>query len=260
MAGYSTTNLLTLEDRMDDMFTLLLNWLDHFATTQQPMDLDRFFTFTAADITGQLLFSKPFGFLAEGRDIDDTLRRSHDIVGIGTAAGYFPWLNKLVANPFVTWTGVLPFKLIFVTAINAIAEREKNPDAGYDILTHWFDALKQGKVTLRDVQAQTTLGVTAGTDAMSTGLQSFVYYMVRRPDTWRECREEIRKAQEGGKCQGRVVSYGDAMELPYLQACIKEALRLFGPLGTGLPRVVGKEGLKLGDRVFEEGTVLSIHP
>lgn len=260
MQGYSITSLLTLEDRIDEIFAHLLDWMDKFSAKKQSMDLDKFFTFTAADITGQLLFSKPFGFISKGYDIEQTLSRSHGIVGIGTVAGYFPWLNKLVANPFVTWTGILPFRLIFVTAMNAIAERERNPDVQYDILTHWFKALQQGKVSLCNIQAQTTLGITAGTDAMSTGLQSFVYYMIRHPTAWKRCREEIARAQEQGKCKSRVVSYVDAKELPYLQACIKESLRLFGPLGTGLPRVVPEGGIKLGDRFFPEGTVLAIHP
>ena len=264
MQGYSTSSLLTLESRMDEIFVLLLNWMDKFSLSQKPLELAQFFSFTAADITGQLLFSRPFGFLASGRDVDDTLSRSHKIVGLGTVAGYFPWLNKLVSNPFVTWTGILPFRLIFVTALNAIAEREntnQSQDAKQqDILTQWFASLDQGKITLRDVQAQTTLGVLAGTDAMSTGLQSFVYHMIRHETAWKRSREEIRAAQREGRCLDAVVSYADAQELRYLQACIKESLRLFGPLGTGLPRVVPQGGIKIGERTFEEGTTLSIHP
>ncbi|KAH8900596.1 cytochrome P450 [Thozetella sp. PMI_491] len=260
MQGYSTSSLLALEKYMDVPFGLLLGWMDKFSATKEPMDLDKFFTFTAADITGELLFSKSFGFTSEGYDIGHTLSRSHKIMGIGTVSGYYPWLNKLVANPFVTWSGVLPFKLIFTTAINAIAAREKSSSDRHDILTHWFKSLEDGKVTLRDIQAQTTLGVVGGTDAMSTGLQSFVYHMIRHPDAWQRCRNEIAKEEAEGRCGDQVISFADAQELPYLQACIKESLRLFGPLGTGLPRVAGEGGTKLGDRVFPKGTILSIHP
>ncbi|KAK5651775.1 hypothetical protein OQA88_11642 [Cercophora sp. LCS_1] len=195
LQGYSTTSLLRQEERMDEVFSLLLDWLHHFATTQKKMDLDEFFTFTAADITGQVLFSKPFGFLREGRDIDDTLACSHGIAGIGSVAGYSPWANKLVANPLVTWFGVLPFKLIFDTAMNAITERQKqlsdSEERSNDILNQWLQAHTDSKLTLRNVQAQTTLGVSAGTDAISTGFQTFVYNTMRHPTAWRKYREEI---------------------------------------------------------------------
>jgi cytochrome P450 len=250
---------------MDGIFSQLLDWLDHFSATNdkiRPMDLDHFFTYTAADITGEVLFSKPFGFLSEGKDIEDTLSRSHGIVGIGTVAGYFPWANKLVANPFVTWTGILPFRLIFETAMKAISDRQgRADDMNNDVLTQWFQAHADGKLTLRDVQAQTTLGVTAGTDAMSTGFQSFVYYTMRHPTAWQRCRNEVLQAQQKhGRCKSKVVSFADAQTLPYLQACIKESLRLFGPLGTGLARVAVAGGTKVGDRVFPAGTALAIHP
>ncbi|GAB1318473.1 Pisatin demethylase [Madurella fahalii] len=260
MQGYSTSYLLALEERLDATFTFLLDWMDKFSTEKQPMDLDKFFTFTAADVTGDLLFSKPFGFISKGYDINETLSRSHKVAGIGTVGGYFPWLNKLLANPFVTWTGILPFGLIYDTAMNAIAEREKNPGVQSDILTHWLKAYQEGKVTLRDVQAQATLGVLAGTDAMSTGMQSFLYHLIRHPAAWQRCSDEVTSARAQGKCDTRIVSFEHAQELPYLQACIKESLRLFGPLGTGLPRVAAAGGTKLGDRVFPSGTCLAIHP
>ncbi len=260
MHGYSTSNLLALEKHIDVSFSLLLDWMDKFAALGEAMDLDKFFTFTAADITGELLFSKPFGFISKGYDINKTLARSHKIIGLGTVGGYYPWLNRLLANPFVTWTGILPFKLIYTTAINAIAEREKNPNARFDILTHWFKAHAEGKVTMRDIQAQATLGVVGGTDAMSTGLQSFVYHMIRHPTAWQRCQDEIQESQARGKCTDQVISFADAQDLPYLQACIKESLRLFGPLGTGLPRVAPEGGTRLGDRIFPKGTVLAIHP
>ena len=260
MQGYSTSNLLMLEEHIDAPFALLLDWMDEFSALKRPMDLDKFFTFAAADVSGELLFSKSFGFISKGHDINKTLERSHTIMGIGSVSGYFPWLNRLLANPVVTWAGILPFGLIYNAAVDAIAEREKNPDVRCDILTHWFKAHREGKVTLRDIEAQATLGVLGGTDAMSTGLQSFVYHLIRHPGGWQRCRHEATEAQARGKCTDRVVSFADARELPYLQACIKEALRMFGPTGTGLPRVVPKGGTKLGDRVFPEGTILAIHP
>ncbi|KAK4206687.1 Pisatin demethylase [Rhypophila decipiens] len=256
--GYSTSSLLRQEHRIDAIFSNLLDWLDRFASSQKPMDLDKFFTFTAADITGEVLFSKPFGYVAEGKDIDDTLARSHGIAGIGTATAYFPWLNKLVANPFMTWTGILPFRLIFETALNAIAERQttQKGEKHNDVLAHWLQAHEEGKLTMRNVQAQTTLGVSGGTDGMSTGLQTFVYHTMRHPTAWQRCREEVLQL----KRKNRVVSFSDAQTMPYLQACIKESLRLFGPLGTGLPRVAVKGGTTIGERNFPEGVALSIHP
>lgn len=84
--------------------------------------------------------------------------------------------------------------------------------------------------------------------------------MVRSPQALKRARDEIVTAQSNGRCQDRVVSYTDAQKLSYFQACIKEALRVFGTNHMGLPRVAPVGGLTIGDRTFPAGTVLSIHP
>ena len=45
----------------------------------------------------------------------------------------------------------------------------------------------------------------------------------------------------------------------FVQACVKEALRIFGPVPMGLPRIAPKGGLVIGDRVIPEGTIVSIN-
>lgn len=92
-------------------------------------------------------------------------------------------------------------------------------------------------------------------------------------------RDEIDTAQKEGRCQDQIITYADAARLPFLQANIKEALRIFAPVPSkhlaslismihdvaymflvGLPRVAPKGSIKFGDTSFTEGTVLSCNP
>jgi cytochrome P450 len=91
-------------------------------------------------------------------------------------------------------------------------------------------------------------------------LQSFVYHLLRHPESWRRAQAEIKAAQAKGRCRGRIVSYLDSQELPYLQACIHEGMRMFGPSPFGLARVAPEGGITIGDTYFPKGTVLSINP
>ncbi len=166
----------------------------------------------------------------------------------------------LVANPFFTWTGILPFKLIYTTALNAIAERQRNPDARFDILTHWLKAYQDGKVTMRDIQAQATLGVLGGTDAMSTGLQTFVYHLIRHPTAWERCRAEIAEAREQGKCTDSVVSLRPCSRASLSASLHQESLRLFGPSALDFRVSPLREAQNLAIEYFLRGTILTIHP
>lgn len=101
---------------------------------------------------------------------------------------------------------------------------------------------------------------SAGSDTVSCALQSAVYHMIRHPSAWQRARAEIDEAQaRGGLCGDRVVSYADAQQLPYLQACFKEALRVFHPVSMGTPRVVPRDGVTIGGRFFPAGTTVSLN-
>lgn len=261
-AGYLLTNLLQAEPAVDETVELLLAWFDKHAEEHKPIDLDRFFTYTTFDIVGEVIFSKSFGFLREGRDIGGAIANSlaqNIYVAVG---GYIQWFHLLLSNPLVTWLEVLPFGHIIDTAVGAIKEREKNPDARFDAVAHWFRYLSQnpGRMSPREVQSAASNAVAAGADTVACGLQAFVYHMIRRPDLWQQVRAEIDSTglSAPGSRQ-KVVPYADAQRLPLLHACIKEALRVFGPAPMGLPRVAGKEGVTIGDRTFPEGTILSVN-
>ena len=84
--------------------------------------------------------------------------------------------------------------------------------------------------------------------------------MIRHPNAWQRARAEIDQARaQNGICGDSVVTYADAQRLPYLQACFKEALRIFAPVAMGTPRVVPPEGVTLGGRFFPAGTTVSLN-
>lgn len=75
------------------------------------------------------------------------------------------------------------------------------------------------------------MGLTSS-DTVSCGLQSFVYHLLRQPARWQQIRGEIDSAVKDGRCQSQVVTYEDASKLPYLEASIKEALRILAPVSS----------------------------
>lgn len=66
--GYLQHNVSKSEPAMDTNISKLIGWMDKFAEDKKPMDLDKFFTYVSFDITGDIVFSKPFGTL-ESRTI-----------------------------------------------------------------------------------------------------------------------------------------------------------------------------------------------
>ncbi|KAH8651152.1 cytochrome P450 [Xylariales sp. PMI_506] len=260
--GYTLSNLLRSEQHIDGIVASLTRWLDKFAEESTLVELDNYFAYTTFDIAGEVMFSESFGFIAAGRDIDSALVFARLADAFASTIGQFPWIFYLFANPLVTWLRVLPLGHLFDTSMRAVKEREKDPDARFDMIAHWFRSLRGNshRMTIRDIHAQVSTSIGAGAHTVSSGLQSFFYHMIRHPVALRRVRDEIRKAQAEGKCLDTVISYADSQSLDYLQACIKESLRVFGAIGAWFPRVAPPGGVTIGDLTFPGGTILSVHP
>lgn len=259
-SGYTMSNAIKAEESIDGLVSQLLDWMDKYAESGKPMELDHFVTFLTFDMLGEVLFSKPFGYITAGEDIGGSISTNAKLIGIHAVVSHFRTLQLIALNPVTT--KLLPWGHLFNTASSALDKRRADPDARFDIVAHWLRTSAQhpDRLTERDILANTTANVGAGSDTVSCALQSFLYHMARHPVAWARAREEIRAAQADGSCGGRVVRYEDSARLPYFQACVKEALRIHNSVPMGLPRIVPRGGLTIGDRTLPAGTTVSVSP
>nr|CDP30831.1 Putative Cytochrome P450 [Podospora anserina S mat+] len=265
-SGYALTNVLRSEPQVDNVISLLLSHLDRFSQTGEQVNLDKYFTFTSFDVAGEILFSSQFGFLKTGTDIGNAIANGYWLSMYASAMAFYYYFHvALLGNLVVTWLNILPYGHLFETTIKAMKTRlrdKRDDESRFDSVGCWFRAMEKDpeRIKWRDVQAVTVSTVGAASETVSCALQSFVYYMIRTPGVWGRARGEVLELQgrEGGG-EGRVVSWGQAKRLVYLQACIKEGLRMFAPVAMNLPRVVGPEGLEIGGRRFGMGTILSVN-
>lgn len=228
---------------------------------------------------GAQLFSRPFGFLKVGDDIDGALAAIPALSRFLAIAGDHVlvlglWF-ALLANPLVTALGLLPLGHLVNTTFAALAVAHPSAGPGHadeeedadgtgadDMLAHWRRAVAAGRTTERRLRATAIGTVGGGGDTVAAALQACVYHMVRprryddrgdadtaededknKNDLWRRVRAEMAAEQARGRCDGRIVAAADARRLPLLNACVKEALRVFPPVPQGLPRVVPAGGL-----------------
>ncbi|KAK8054977.1 hypothetical protein PG993_000204 [Apiospora rasikravindrae] len=246
---------------IDSNITLLLDWLDRFAESGDPIKLGDYLRFATNDIVGDVLFSRPFGFLKKGADIDGCLANNEVQIAYVSVMGFFRWVHVLLlANPVMTWLGIVPWGHTLNAAKKALADRQQNPDGRYDVSAHWFRMLAEdptGRMQRHEIDSAAFNAISAATDTVAATIQALLYYLMRHPEFRVRVQAEMAAA---GIDDSRVVSYADAQGLRFLWACIKESLRLFGPVTMGFPRVSPRGGIMIGDQTFPEGTILSVHP
>ena len=144
--------------------------------------------------------------------------------------------------------------------INA-QRHEKLPDADgpSDFITK-FLALQEknpAKMTDRDIHVSINGNLAAGSDTTGITLTAILYYLLKNPETLRKLREELDTASNDGRVSDPI-TFKEAQELPYLQAVIKESLRIHPAVGFTMPRVVPKGGTELMGRYFPGGVWISL--
>lgn len=125
------------------------------------------------------------------------------------------------------------------------------------MIQQWIDMRVKypDRMQEKEILAAAVANIGAGADTISATLQALFYNLLRNKEALRELREEI-----DGANLAEVPTHEETQKLPFLQACIKEALRFHTPVAFGLPRVAPKGGVTVLGRHFHEGVILSVNP
>lgn len=90
----------------------------------------------------------------------------------------------------------------------------------------------------------------AGSDTTAAAITSILYHLMRYPAAYRKLMEEIDQAAESGLLSSPSIKYSQAVKLPYLNACIKEGMRLHPSVGLTIPRHVPRDGCEISGEWF----------
>ena len=122
--AYTVSNILRSEAHIDQTFKSFLGWLDTYSRTREPMDLSKFISYATFDVIGQIAFSQPFGFLAQGKDINNAISNSLALNAYVAVAGYFRWLNVALLAQAMAAPGSALAELKGARALLADAQKQ----------------------------------------------------------------------------------------------------------------------------------------
>lgn len=87
-----------------------------------------------------------------------------------------------------------------------------------------------------DMIANVSLFIMAGSETTATLLTGLIYWLLRTSKSLEQVKKEIRSAF-AKKSDITILAVSDSKRVPYLHACIEEALRIYPPLVTSTDRI-----------------------
>lgn len=115
------------------------------------------------------------------------------------------------------------------------------------------------KMSEEDIYLGIAASVGGGSDTSFVTIVNIIHLLSKHPEVAQKLRDEVDDAvKEAGLIDG-LISYETARCLPYLQAVIKESMRIIPIVAVSLPRCVPKGGDTLGGYFFREGLTVGVN-
>jgi cytochrome P450 len=127
-----------------------------------------------------------------------------------------------------------------------------------DFLTRFLELQKQNPATIPPwaPTAWTFSNVIAGSDSVGTCMRTLLFHLLAYPATFDKLLAELQAAD----LSRPFPAYSEVRDLPYLEACVQEAIRVHPPFALPLERVVPAGGITVLGHYLPGGTVVGGSP
>ncbi|EAW15320.1 cytochrome P450 [Aspergillus clavatus NRRL 1] len=227
--------------------------------------IDEWLGYFAWDVTANISFGRHYGFIEQEKDVDNLITDSTKGLIYFAPVSQIPWVDRLLdKNPIVrigpkpTLTGVLYTFGVVTEYQTQLKEKKSRLNA----VAHTLDKYVQLKDSYPDIVDDNQivnwlmLSILAGGDTTSATMRAVVYFLMKTPAANRKLAAELDAAKLDIPAQWR-----DIRELPYLDAVIRESMRLNPGIAMNFERIVPAEGFTLPDgRFIPGGTTVGINP
>ncbi|KAF9887541.1 hypothetical protein FE257_010119 [Aspergillus nanangensis] len=262
---YSMAGVLRLEPHIDEMIACLCQRLEEKFFDGLTCDLDQWIRFYTWDVVGKATFSEPIGYLEKGHDFDKTIAISDTAMDYFAIVAQLPILDHFLDKNPVYRIGPPSFGNITTISIQHLMRRlqaraqDNYQCINHDFLEKFIDAKAQYPDVVDDGQiiSYLMINMIAGADTTAIAIIAALYYSLKTPGVWKKLQQEIPAQVDSTT----IHPFKSINESPYLNAVVREAMRLHPSVALTLERSVPAGGLTLPDgRYIPEGCAVGMNP
>ncbi|CAN6288405.1 unnamed protein product [Urochloa humidicola] len=168
---------------------------------------------------------------------------------------FFPLVRRLDLQGFRRWTTIHMTRVYQV--LDGIIDRRlaaatDDDKKRVDVLDSLLELMSNGKLTRLDVKTLLFDMLAAGTETTKVTVEWAMAELLRNPSVMAAVRMEM-KAALGGK---ETITEADIEKLPYLQAAVKESMRLHPVAPLLLPHLVLEDGVEISGYTLPKGAAV----
>lgn len=251
--GYSGREVEGLERKIDDTILALIDLLET-KYLSKPFDLARKAQYFTLDAISIVAYGQPFGFIATDSDCYDYIKMTEETVPAIMVTTVIPWLLDILKSPI--FKSLLPSEKdrVGFGKVMGIAKQKASERFGADrkIQKDMLGSFVAHGLTEEEAGSEILLQIIAGSDTTATAIRATMLHVIANTRVINALRKEIATTNPTRP----VITDAEARAMPYLQAIIKEGLRIFPPVAGLMSKDVPEGGDTYKGIYFPEGTKL----
>lgn len=218
--------------------------------THKTVDLARKVQFFTLDVISALAFGKAFGYLDADFDKFGYIRTTESTVPILMSTAILPWIVDTLQSPYLrpflpNVRGMVGIGTVMNLAREAVDARYGDHAIVKRDILGSFVAHGLGR---DDAEGEAVVQIIAGSDTSATAIRSTLLYIITNPHVYTRLQREIDEGVRAGRISSPI-SDNEARNFPYLQAVIREGLRMWPPATGLLPKVSKADDVICGYRI-----------
>ncbi|KAL2157261.1 hypothetical protein VTH06DRAFT_6301 [Thermothelomyces fergusii] len=269
LPGYSGKENLSMESSIDTQIARLIELIEtKYLSTKEvyrPMDWGVKAQYFTLDVIGDLAWGQPMGFLERDADVFDYIKITTASATAMMIVATYPTLARILQSRILRFllpkdTDQVGLGALIGVAKDVVRQRFK-PDAPehHDMLASF---IRHG-LSEEETSAETLLQIVAGSDTSATTIRCVMLHLLTNPRAYQKLQAEIDEAIATARISSPVRE-AEGRRLPYLQAVVKEGLRMMPPASGAFYKLVPPGGDVIDGRFVPGGTqigsnVMALH-
>ncbi|KAK3348834.1 cytochrome P450 [Lasiosphaeria hispida] len=260
-AGYAGKENLSMEATIETQISKLIHLIEtkYLSTTSEyrPMDLAQKVQYFTLDVISDLAFGSAFGYLTQDGDVFDYIKITTSVIPVMLVLANIPSLANLLQSRL--FRGLLPKETdalgfgAFIGVTKKFVSARYHPSAPSqpDMLGSF---IRHG-LTQEEASGEALLQVIAGSDTSASTIRAVMLHLLSNPAAYRRLQAEIDAAPISSPAKD-----AEARQMPYLQAVIREGLRILPPAAGTFFKTVPEGGDVIHGMFVPAGTQIGSSP
>ncbi|KAF2464741.1 cytochrome P450 [Lindgomyces ingoldianus] len=224
--------------------------------TMKKMDMGRKAQYFTLDVITKVSFGRAFGYLEQDKDVHDYVKTTDELVPWLTFFAVVPLANAILNRSWVKEKlGPGPGDKSGVGRLMGVARDVVQERFGENKIEKqdMLGAFVRNGIPQRQIEAEVHFQIIAGSDTTATAIRSTLLHLLTSPRVLAKLRTELDTAEREGRISNPITN-AESKALPYLQAVVKEGVRIHPPFTGLVMKEVPAGGDTIGSQFVPGGT------